>query len=672
MEKRDLRKSLALKITAFMTLPLLFIILMWNIFVIAYGMYYPEVIEGKSYFETESFQNKYKNRFTDCTYPVKEMKSRFTAMYGKDELGFPKQRTLVGENEVIYYPSYQDSNFIYLVINPDNNEAYTNIEQTGRTDSIGKIKQILENQKIYWNYIDGKVISNIENLQEDDLKYNYIENGFKSNNNYVYTALKDDMTAADSFKMESKVYQIIGKSYKTAYIMAIVSTILLIAEMIYLSISVGHKKDEEKISLNILDNMPIEIYTLGAIITEIILGTLTVTLASAVNENLLISIPFLVCIYLILLSGLYFLGGYIKRIKANSFFKNSITYKVVRFFTKKVKKVYENIVYNINTSIKLLVVLGAFVLISLFLIMLIRDTGFISIWFLAAFWIYCYYFILSRIKEFEEIKKATKTIYEGNTDVRLNESELKGTLKEMAVYLNDIAGGFSNAIEESLKSERLKTELITNVSHDIKTPLTSIINYVDLLKREDIKDEKVKEYIEVLDSKSKRLKKLIEDLVEASKASSGNIKLKKERLKVKELINQVTGEFEDKLQEKDLNVVTNFPEEEVYILADSRYLYRVMENLYSNVSKYAQENSRVYVDVKKKHEKVIISIKNISKEALNISVEELMQRFVRGDKSRNTEGSGLGLSIAQSLTELQGGKFDIYLDGDLFKVTLEF
>ena len=230
----------------------------------------------------------------------------------------------------------------------------------------------------------------------------------------------------------------------------------------------------------------------------------------------------------------------------------------------------------------------------------------------------------------------------------------------------------SNAIEEKLKSERLKTELITNVSHDIKTPLTSIINYVDLLKKEGVDGEKAKEYLDILDNKSQRLKKLTEDLVEASKASSGAIKLNMDRLNVNELIKQVSGEFEDKFKLHKLQEIITLPENDVYINADSRYMYRVLENLYSNISKYALEGTRVYTDIIEEDNIISVELKNVSKQKLNISVDELMQRFVRGDTSRNTEGSGLGLSIARSLTELQQGKFNIYLDGDLFKVTIEF
>ena len=242
----------------------------------------------------------------------------------------------------------------------------------------------------------------------------------------------------------------------------------------------------------------------------------------------------------------------------------------------------------------------------------------------------------------------------------------------MAKYINDIAGGFTNAIEQSLKSERLKTELITNVSHDIKTPLTSIINYVDLLKKEDINNAQIEQYIAVLDKKSQRLKKLIEDLVEASKVSSGNVKLNMEVINLKELLNQMVGEFEDKLEKKNLKLEMDLPEENVLIKADNRYLYRVIENVFSNISKYALEGSRVYIKLEKQKEEVYLEFKNISKDKLNISAEELMQRFVRGDKSRYTEGSGLGLSIAESLTELQGGKFKIDIDGDLFKVEIRW
>ena len=218
----------------------------------------------------------------------------------------------------------------------------------------------------------------------------------------------------------------------------------------------------------------------------------------------------------------------------------------------------------------------------------------------------------------------------------------------------------------------MKTELITNVSHDIKTPLTSIINYIDLLKRENLTDPKIVGYLEVLDAKAQRLKILTEDVVEASKASTGNITLEMTNLNLVEMLHQVIGEFQEKMEAKNLKLMVNLPDESVMIYADGRRMWRVLANIFNNTAKYAMEGTRVYIDLKKNGEKVCFSMKNISAEPLNISAEQLTERFIRGDSSRSTEGSGLGLSIAQSLTELQKGEFQVYLDGDLFKVMIVF
>jgi signal transduction histidine kinase len=229
----------------------------------------------------------------------------------------------------------------------------------------------------------------------------------------------------------------------------------------------------------------------------------------------------------------------------------------------------------------------------------------------------------------------------------------------------------SKAVEERIKSEHFKTELITNVSHDIKTPLTSIINYVDLLEKEELNNEKATEYLEVLERQSSKLKKLIEDLVEASKASSGSLSVNNEKLEAGVFITQTVGEFEEKLSAAGLELIVNKPQEPVYIMADGRHLWRVVDNLMNNICKYAQPMSRVYVSLDADKEVKII-FRNISKYPLNVTGEELLERFVRGDKSRNTEGHGLGLSIAQSLVNLMGGRMNITVDGDLFKVVIEF
>ena len=276
----------------------------------------------------------------------------------------------------------------------------------------------------------------------------------------------------------------------------------------------------------------------------------------------------------------------------------------------------------------------------------------------------------------QDIVNGIRKIRDGNLNYKVDTSHLHGDNIILAKAVNSIGDGIEKAVDISMRDEKMKADLITNVSHDIKTPLTSIINYVDLIKREDIQDPKIRGYVQVLDEKSQRLKQLTVDLVEASKISSGNISIDLNRINLVELINQTIGEFYEKFEQKGLRPVFKPIENEVFIMADSRHMWRVIENLLNNVFKYALENTRVYMDLitekNENGEQVIFSIKNISANELNINADELTERFIRGDVSRSTEGSGLGLSIAKNLTAAQNGQFKIVLDGDLFKVILIF
>ena len=280
--------------------------------------------------------------------------------------------------------------------------------------------------------------------------------------------------------------------------------------------------------------------------------------------------------------------------------------------------------------------------------------------------------LFKRSAEQVEIVEGINKIRDGEVEFKLATDNLHGASREMADAVNNIGEGIRKAVKTSMKDEQMKTDLITNVSHDIKTPLTSIINYVDLLKRLKIEQEPAKSYIGILDNKAQRLKQLTDDLVEASKISSGNIELNKEKLNLTELINQSLGEFSEKLEEQNLQVVLGNNSSPAFIYADSRRMWRVVENLFNNICKYAMEGTRVYVDMLAEDGRIGVSFKNISKQQMNISPEELTERFIRGDSSRSTEGSGLGLSIAQSLVQVQGGSFRIYLDGDLFKIMIDF
>lgn len=280
-----------------------------------------------------------------------------------------------------------------------------------------------------------------------------------------------------------------------------------------------------------------------------------------------------------------------------------------------------------------------------------------------------------KAKERYEIWKALEAISSGALDTRLNVEDFHGQEREIAESINHIRAGLSSAIMDKIKNERMKADLITNVSHDIKTPLTSIVNYVDLLKRENLENERARRYIRILDEKSQRLKQLTEDLVEASKISSGNIHLDMQKIDLVELLYQTGGEFNERFEARGLTIVTKFPHKSVIIQADGRQLYRAIENLYTNAAKYALENTRVYVELVEEKGKAVFSIKNISKTPLpegGDAGKDLTARFVRGEESRTTEGSGLGLSIAKNLTNLMGGEFTIHADGDLFAAFIGF
>lgn len=376
------------------------------------------------------------------------------------------------------------------------------------------------------------------------------------------------------------------------------------------------------------------------------------------------SFVFFIPAYVLLVVGIL---SFARRFKAGVLLKNSVIYKIF----KGLSNVIVNGIIKNNIFRKYMIVIFAMGIGDLLLMAVAANIGDLFVWtmlFALYAWEFCY--IGRKILDINDIKKGAQAIAAGNLEYKIDTSKMRGIFKDFAEDINNIGDGLNAAVDERTKSERMKADLITNVSHDIKTPLTSIINYVDLLKRENITEQPIKEYIEVLDLKSRRLKDLTEDLVEASRASSGNIVLEKNCINFVELVAQVAGTYQEKYETKDLNIVFNSEEDELMIMADGRRLYRVLDNLFNNAFKYSIEHSRVYVDMYRGIDKACFVMKNISKAPLNISGDDLMQRFVRGDSSRTTEGSGLGLSIARSLVELHGGKFDIYLDGDLFKAMI--
>lgn len=360
------------------------------------------------------------------------------------------------------------------------------------------------------------------------------------------------------------------------------------------------------------------------------------------------------------------------RVKMGSWWRSTVIYQVVKILRRAGGFLWKNlkiVVHQIPMIWKTVLGLAVFFILNLFSAWNMYYGG-AFLWFAEALVtsaVVIYTAILLR-----RLKMGGKRLAEGDLEYQIDKKGMFLDLAEHAENLNSIGKGMAAAVEEKIKSERFKAELITNVSHDIKTPLTSIINYVDFLKKEDIQDETIKEYVDVLDRQSRRLKKLTEDLVDASKASTGNVKIDLAPCQVGVLMTQVMGEYKEKAEKNDLQVILKLPEEDLEILADGRRLWRVFDNLLNNICKYSQPGTRVYMNLEQKDDTAVITYRNTSKYELNITEEELMERFVRGDSSRHTEGSGLGLSIARNLTQLQGGDFDLYIDGDLFKVTVTF
>ncbi|RBP86889.1 histidine kinase [Cytobacillus firmus] len=351
--------------------------------------------------------------------------------------------------------------------------------------------------------------------------------------------------------------------------------------------------------------------------------------------------------------GLVLILSLVKHFKNRTLFKHTLIFTLIHNLVKFIGDVYQSGSTGVKT---VLLVIGYPIVIALTFFMFPVTIG------LAA------WFAFKKIKTFNSIQSGVERIKEGNLHHRIEAGE-KGEFSRLAANINSITDGLKKAVDNELKSERLKTELITNVSHDIRNPLTSIITYVDLLK--DEKDpSKAKDYIEVLDQKSKRLKILAEDLFEATKASSGNIPVHFEKIDVVSLITQGLGEVNDKVELLDLDIKLSYPREKVYITADGKLLWRSIENLLSNIFKYALKSSRVYISIEELGSEILLTFKNISASELNISADELMERFKRGDESRSSQGSGLGLSIAKSLIEIQKGKFNIQIDGDLFKALI--
>ncbi len=439
----------------------------------------------------------------------------------------------------------------------------------------------------------------------------------------------------------------------------------------FLMASAGRRRGIDGVTPTMLTNIPFEIPT--AIYAALMLFGLLIVgdMGGDIETAIALSIVYVVAI---IASLIWFMSLSI-RIKLGTLVKNTIIYRVLRLIWRILRfigRCISTFVRSIPMIWKTLMLLAVVTVVEFFVIALTYAEldNLLICWIIGRLIAGCaiiYFAIMLR-----RLKSGGRRIADGDLDFKIETGSLILDLKDHGEDLNRIGEGLNLAVEERIKSERMKTELITNVSHDIKTPLTSIINYSDLICREECDNENIKEYASVLHNQSERMKRLIEDLVEASKASSGNIDIELAECNACVLVSQVSGEYGQRLSDAGLELVCTAPEGAVKIMADGRRIWRVFDNLMGNARKYALTGTRVYVSLEEEKGNAVFRFRNISREALSLDARELTERFVRGDASRNTEGNGLGLSIAKSLTELQGGSFDITVDGDLFKVTLTF
>ena len=586
-------------------------------------------------------------------------------------------------------------------------------------------KKVVTNKTSYENY--AELEKNVQNLiSEKDVKYMVIYPKLKDFNSNMNVSKSDKWEKLRSYSSEKKWNSVFAVAVDTTYTiqdqfyqnkvaydnnipyfkgttwLLVLSIILFLGATIWLTLEAGRTAEDEELHLNGFDHWKTEIAAVLIVLIWIVGSYIGIHFWNGNIYTMINDIPtylkdggtyfeyyyargmdvssaymsaslYLPSLSIAELAEIYFYGvftlgcffmGYvslIKRIKGRNLWKNSLLRVIVRF----IYKIYDN---RKKTTKTVLLLCGFFLVQGIavlfrngvtMLLVLLADVG-------------VFYVVLNGLLLKEKLKKCIEEIALGNMEYQIPLQGLRGENLKLAEMINGIANGFHMAVEEAMKNERLKTDLITNVSHDIKTPLTSIINYVAILKQSDIADPKIQGYLDILEAKAQRLKTLTEDVVEASKVSSGNISLEYMDVDLVEMIQQTEGEMAEKFEARNLKMIVNLPAEPAVVHVDGRRMWRVLENIFGNAAKYAMPGTRVYADLKLEEDTVDLSLKNVSEHQLNISADELTERFIRGDLSRSSEGSGLGLSIAQSLTTMQGGTFNLYLDGDLFRVNIRF
>lgn len=643
-----------------------------------------EVLENK--LEQESLFNKSKEYIESQTYNSDENinkaetgrlieESRLRIMISEEEIREKYMRELEKEFKDIKESLFNNNrNIEFYCENPETGFVITNVPGSKVEDFIineeDEEYEYLNITKANGGFKSNKVAT--ENLKSI-ADYTYGWSSEKGYNRY-YKIPKKLLPGDLLYDVQEEQENIIAK-YNRNLILSVVMGVVFLLLLIVAYRSRG--KDGNKLLDKYYKVVPIEVKIISPLIAIANIFIINWDMVIYARRLLYIRIPFQIILLIIsykFISEIITEGG--TKIDYENMKKRSVFYNLKILIIKFINLVKGSFLVK-STKIRVVTVIGMTMLFYISLSFWGKGMSaalpykilvtIIPLIYPAVMIIY----ILNIAKGLNLLKISTDKIVEGNYNVDI---DVKGPLiiKEITYNIKNIEEGLSIAIDEAVTSEKLKGELITNVSHDLKTPLTSIISYIDLLKNYNLKEEDRKKYINVLDGKAQRLKVLIEDLFEASKASSGSLEIQKENIDVSSLLRQTLGEFQEKISTSSLEFINKWPEEKSELYLDGKKTWRVFENLISNILKYSMENSRVYIEVIKNNDNVQIIMKNMSAYQLDFTEEEVIERFKRGDKSRHTEGSGLGLAIAKSLVELQGGNFKIEIDGDLFKVILTF
>ncbi|BDR73384.1 two-component sensor histidine kinase [Clostridium tetani] len=600
-------------------------------------------LKKEAYINSEFFKKEVINYFENVQILIRSDKSDLNKKKQED-LESVKLKKVINNNKA----------FSYYIKNQNTGKVYTNISGLSNLNK----------------YIEDKALYNLNLSKIEDNRFNFIRTEVERNNftgNII--VLKKGETSTQLYR-DYDYYNSIKSKLIKEIIIGIMSFGIGIFLILYL---LKYKRDELKFiekTRERYNKVPVELriillFIFLKIMSDYQRRIYLFDMPIKIERFIKLSFVALYIFYL-LICGLNFISN---KNNGTKIFKNSIVYKMkediresfkIKSTIRKVTLVY---ITTISIGVVFIIGMAMFKYNKLIFLLIMTYIG-----------IYAYIvprYIFKKTAMVNKIVKGTEEMVAGNLDYTIDEND-KGLLGKLAHNINNMKKGFKKSVESQVKSERLKSELITNVSHDLKTPLTSIINYVDLLKSEDLSKEDMNVYIQILDKKSKRLKVLIEDLFEASKISSGSIELNIEKVDISEILRQALGEFHEKIESSSLNFKVNMENDGTYANLDGKKTWRVFENLIGNILKYSMKNSRVYIDLETEGNKAMVTMKNISAYEMDFNTEEIFERFKRGDKARKSDGSGLGLAIAKSIVELQGGNMDIVIDGDLFKVIIEF